>query len=56
MHYKMFRACAIVERKSIDGDEPDERFMFSDLGDYDTRADAEVRGTAWAQHWIDNNY
>ena len=55
MYYKLFRACAVIElAPTEEGD--GQRFVFSDLGDFETREQAHERSIAWVKRWIDENF
>lgn len=56
MHGDLYRACAQIELGPTKGEAFGLLFFFSDLGDYETREQAEARSTAWVKRWIDENF
>jgi hypothetical protein len=52
-----FKATAVLEwHHPHQDDEPERRYLFSDLGDYPTSEDAENRAVQWSRAWIDENF
>jgi hypothetical protein len=53
----IFKATAVVERLDVmQDDEPDQRFAFSNLGDFATIEEADEHAMQWARAWIDENF
>jgi hypothetical protein len=50
MYHKQYRAAAVID------DDLGQRFVFNDLGDFETREQAHGRAIAWVQRWIDENF
>jgi hypothetical protein len=50
-----FSASAWVQREASEGEAQGENFVFSDLGQYATQAEAANRGESWAIRWLDEN-
>jgi len=53
---KLFRASAVIELPPTEDDDHGHRFVFTDLGDFESRDRAQEVATAWVKRWIDNNY
>lgn len=45
-HYKDFRACAVLGHRTGEQGDIEDRFLFSDPGDFGSRPAAEERSTA----------
>jgi len=56
MFGKLYRACAVIECHATEEDYLGKHFVFSNLGDFETREQAETRSTASVKRWIDENY
>ena len=55
MYGKLYRAAAVIELGPTE-DDFGHRFVFNDLGDFETRDQAHERSIAWVKRWIDENY
>jgi len=54
MYRKLYRAAAVIELGPSE-DDFGQRFVFNDLGDFETREQAHERAIAWVKLWIDEN-
>ena len=55
MHGKLYRAAALIELAPTEDEDGGQRFVFNDLGDFETREQAHERAIAWVKLWIDEN-
>jgi len=55
MYSKLYRATAVVELGPTE-DDFGQRFVFSHLGDFETREQARERAIAWVKRWINDNF
>jgi hypothetical protein len=55
MHGKLYRAAALIELAPTEDEDGGQRFVFNDLGDFETRKQAHERAIAWVKLWIDEN-
>jgi hypothetical protein len=51
-----FRSTVVVEETRNRTDEPVRRFLFPNLGEFDSAAAADAHAIEWARHWIDQNF
>lgn len=54
--HKLYRATAVIELPPTEDDHFGHRFVFNDLGDFETREQAHERAIAWVKRWIDDNF